>query len=567
MSSRSFPLLLAACVAIFTSCATVNESVIDADLDKLLADAVKNGRSSLTLSRGIYRIDHTWKLSKLRNFTIDGNGATLVFTRPVIALGIYNCENLIVRNLTIDYDPLPFSQGTVLANNPAKREIRVRIHAGYPRPKPHIKIFVFDKETRHWKRGLPEYYGVNSTPLATPGEFLLSNISSKRIEPGDLVVFARHGLPAINVIGNRSIQLDKVKIFTSTGAGIIGRLNSGKDRYEGLIIGPGPTPEGATESRLVSTLADGFNYAYCEQGPDLIGADISRQGDDGVNFHSVMFAVAEQRSPTQLVIIRPNVGDFSAVVKPGMDVRVLKSGNFAVLDKAVIEGFEKLPSFTIPQKRIRALFPTASKNRKVSTTAYLVTLRKPVKIQPGAFLDIPSICSGFTIRDCYFHDHRARGIRMMCSDGLIENNRFERIKQNAITIGGEYGFWREAGYVDNLSIRNNRIYDVGTGYYMMAPTSYAPGAIALITRPERGVKEIAPGNRNLVIEDNVIDGCPGAGIVLHAVDGATVRRNRIVNVLNGDYKDAGKKYGFSIRNPIQRTPSAINVKMEDNRFE
>lgn len=58
----------------------------------------------------------------------------------------------------------------------------------------------------------------------------------------------------------------------------------------------------------------------------------------------------------------------------------------------------------------------------------------------------------------------------MASNGVIENNRFERIKHAAITVGAEYGYWREAGWVENIQIRNNRIRDVGCNM-MLQPDS------------------------------------------------------------------------------------------------
>jgi parallel beta-helix repeat protein len=117
----------------------------------------------------------------------------------------------------------------------------------------------------------------------------------------------------------------------------------------------------------------------------------------------------------------------------------------------------------------------------------------------------------------------------------------------------------------NIVISNNRITDVGTGVRMLLPESYAPGAISSIVRPEPGLSGAASGNRNLVIENNQIDGCPGAGIFLHALDGAIVRNNRIGNVLNRDCSRAGRDFGFRIDRPIVTTPSAVNVKLENNR--
>ena len=74
----------------------------------------------------------------------------------------------------------------------------------------------------------------------------------------------------------------------------------------------------------------------------------------------------------------------------------------------------------------------------------------------GDFLDIPaSNAPGFAIRDCVFEDHRARGLRIMASHGIIERNIFRRLKMSVITVGAEYELWREAGWVEDVTIRDN----------------------------------------------------------------------------------------------------------------
>ena len=137
-------------------------------------------------------------------------------------------------------------------------------------------------------------------------------------------------------------------------------------------------------------------------------------------------------------------------------------------------------------------------------TAYEITLEPggaPVKA--GLFFDIPAIgANGFEIRDSHFHDHRGRALRIMASDGVIENNRFERIKHAAITVGAEYGYWREAGWVENIQIRNNQIRDIGCNM-MLQPDSYANGAISVFARLE-DYSGTFKGNRNITITGNFV---------------------------------------------------------------
>ena len=53
-------------------------------------------------------------LTGKKDLLIDGHGAQILIHRQDISFAaITNSTNLIIRNFSIDYDPLPFSQGTV----------------------------------------------------------------------------------------------------------------------------------------------------------------------------------------------------------------------------------------------------------------------------------------------------------------------------------------------------------------------------------------------------------------------------------------------------------------------
>jgi len=66
--------------------------------------------------------------------TVDGNGATLIQTIPTMGFFyLSNCEDFLIKNLTFDYNPLPFTQGRV-KNIISRTEIEVAIEPGFPSP-------------------------------------------------------------------------------------------------------------------------------------------------------------------------------------------------------------------------------------------------------------------------------------------------------------------------------------------------------------------------------------------------------------------------------------------------
>ena len=62
------------------------------------------------------------------------------------------------------------------------------------------------------------------------------------------------------------------------------------------------------------------------------------------------------------------------------------------------------------------------------------------------------------VRNCFFHDNRARGILLLGRDITLENNHFRHNEMGAIKIETGYTFnaWSEGYGADNIVVRNNR---------------------------------------------------------------------------------------------------------------
>ncbi|WP_419647781.1 right-handed parallel beta-helix repeat-containing protein, partial [Victivallis vadensis] len=240
-----------------------------------------------------------------------------------------------------------------------------------------------------------------------------------------------------------------------------------------------------------------------------------------------------------LAVIGYRPAEYTELILPGDEVRLLAKENFAVLGTAKVrkvEIAEDVPGLDLKQVYMAAEIP--------DYITYRITVDGPLP-EPGTLVDFPAINSpGFVIRSNYFHDHRARGLRIMAYSGLIENNRIERLESSAISIGPEYAYWQEGGWVNGVTVRNNRIESVDLGGSAYSRFGYSLGAICTFVRNEGGKAPFYPGNRNVVIENNRIGNCSLAGIYLLASDGATVRGNVISGVNWGNNPDIGGNYGI-----------------------
>ncbi|GHC01546.1 right-handed parallel beta-helix repeat-containing protein [Cerasicoccus arenae] len=502
-------------------------------------------------------------LEDLTDVTINAHGVSLIATNPkASALVIKNCRNLTIRGLTIDYDPLPFTQGSITAVNSVNRTADVTIHTGYPDLTADYlvkRMNLFEETDHRWKVGAPDYYLEDFEALDERHgrvHFRSSDAGFNHVEVGDRVAFNIRSVAGV-MIKDRTegLVLEDCTLHASPGVGILVRFAEDAGIYERLRVVPGPIPDGATEARLLSTSADGFNAAYTRIGPIISGCEFAYMGDDGVNLHGVVLPVLEWEDSRTCLSMRPYGGQvFDQVLRPGDEARFILEPNFQLVETAVIESIEQVAGsvedwFSVAHE-IWPSFQTFT-----NATFFRIRFEEPVLNVPaeGAFCEFfASAASGYVIENSYFHDHRARGLRLMAGNGVVENNRFERLKGVAISAGPEFAYWKEAGWVHDLTIKNNEISNVGQGADVFSVNSYTLGAISLYARviPDGEQTQYFKGNENILIEGNVIQKCAIDAISIVASKDVIIRDNNISDVNSIDSSTAGSSYGLGFGQPI-----------------
>ena len=500
--------------------------------------------TTLTIPPGTYRLPKEGlQLRGLKNRTLRAEGVTLLGTDlSPSALRFHDCQNLTITGLTLDYDPLPFTQARLTGVDAKGRTADFEVSAGYPDlTDVYLEgqtVHLFEPEANRWKVGVPDYYPKKIERI-TPrkGRLVFSQEATgfESLKKGDRIVLnVRKRQGVLIGEGCAGLTFKDVTVHSAPGIGFLIRFAEEAGTFENVRIVPGPKPAGATEERLFSTSADAFNAAYVRKGPTLKNCDFSFMGDDAVNLHGVMLPVIRWLDERTFIAMRAHRGDrFDRLIRAGDEIRFLKEPVFEVTARAKVVKVEYQDGKNAGiEADVKKLWPT-SKEEKPGAV-YLVHLDQPVSgVAPGDFCDVPATSApGFSITDSHFHDHRARGLRLMSNEGIVENNRFERLKGVAITIGPEYAFWREAGWCRDIKIRGNHIRDVAQGTNLLQKNSYTTGAITLMGRVEpQGEKtRYFLGNENITITGNQIENCAVNGITITASRGVMVENNTLRRV-------------------------------------
>ena len=541
------------------------------DLAAAVAEAVAAGRSELKVPPGVYRMDAPVVLRKVRGFTLDGTGVTLIRTQPANVFTLNACDDITVRGFTIDYDPLPFTQGTVTAVDD-QGTFDFEVHAGYPDLGPQTRYhvaYIFDGRTRLWKQGVADLYGRLEVLDARRGRFDPGVATGAPVEVGDRVsINPRRSNTFWLGEGSSRITLEGIRVWSCPGAAILGRFAGEGHVIRNLTIERGPRPAGATEDRLMSTNADAVNYGISRSALRMEDCDLGFMGDDALNIHGPVFPVVKVESATSVLVVRPwGRQKFHLVMRGGEQLRVLAPGTFAPLGRAVFASIEPVADHGLERAYLfRFLPPFKARKPDAPHTVYRVTLAEPVTLEVGQSLDHPaSLGSGFVVRGNHFHDNRPRGLRLQASDGLVEGNRFERIATAAITVGAEYGQWGEAGWSEGLVIRGNSFVDIGRGF-VVNDTNKAPAAVSVFGSHAGPDEPFPQGHRGIVIEGNRFERVRPAAVYVYAAKDVVIRGNTVVGSGGEGMADAGRALGIGPRGVIDVHPGAAAV-VEGNTIQ
>jgi len=480
--------------------------------------------SEVVLEGGTYRVRaegrraYCFPIHQAANLVVRGAGKAtrIVVTDP--AAGAFSfglCRQVAVRDLTVDYDPPPFCQGTIRAVDAKAGSFDLEVETDYPTPdaenfvkaiEPYGKWgMILDRATRRIRAATPDHY---MTPrwehregrvwrFFTSQEHYRVNLRHMRV--GDAYVHLARGYgAAVLAQGCDCLRIQNVVIHASPGlaVGLVG--NRGEIVVDGLEV---RFPPGTT--RLLTTNADGVHCQQNRSGPLIERCYFEGMADDAINVYTPPNVLVEVRGPTQW-LVSPQ-----CLVFPGDRLQVFdpKAGRIRGEVKAV---------------------KVAAEGRR-----FLLTLEKPLEgavagrdhREADTLYNLDACGAGFRIRNNHMNGNRRYGCLLRAGGGVVEDNVFEDTTGAGVVLTNEPD-WPEGPVPWGIAIRGNRFLRGGTclGY------ADSPHGAALAVRPARlghGLAE-AQSVRDLVIENNEFLDRAGTAILVGGATNVTVWNNRII---------------------------------------
>ncbi len=535
------------------------------DFRPMLREAVKNGQRRVVIPPGVYRLAPEagqgviWTLREAHDVEIIADGVTLIGTKLTRAVMFDRCRNVTLQGLTVDYDLLPFTQGTVAAVAPDKGWIDVKIHDGYPR-RPFARIDIVDPQTRYRKKGMPFLWGTKAEMSAPDTVRVTLKDIGKAAVLGDFASLSTgpenggiaHGITVENCANTK---LNNVTLHTAPGMGILEADGEGRAQFLGCKIVRGPKPEGATQERLLTSTWDAMQSKTIKYGPRVENCVIEDAGDDSWSVQSSDFLVVKRDGNTLTLASRD---EWTDGVQIGDRIRAsLDSAEAKITARKIVRRDEANLAPEVLEK-LKNAPPYALWN--VSPKCFEVTLDRTSPFQIGDSVFSPDRQgNGFKFVNNKIHS-AGRLLIKAGGLGLISGNEFDT--PHNITICPEVPGEAAAG-IKSLIIRNNIIR--GAGYFCPAPWSASAGALSITAatdkRPQLRPAGVFDG---ILIEGNIFENCNGPNLVVSSARNVIVRDNKFVGAQQTKPNDTGASYGIA-NTAIIWVSDSENIRLEQSQ--
>lgn len=306
-------------------------------------------------------------LREAAHVTIDGQGAILVVHPHNRAFGVYRSHDIAVRNLQIDYRPLPFIQGTITGIDNAGSWLEFEPHPGYADPVEGDDSLYRDGRNedsvtlnRESRRFYHAHSRISRVAKVGPGRFRITYRGRRFTEArvGDFFAMktrweSRQGLrytgtdnpvrrdefvstpdPSISLAYSDGVLLENVRSLAAPGMTLNVRGGSGLV-VRGLVIE-------RTGDRLVAGNSDGIHVKCGAAQPLIQDCRIEGTMDDSIHVKISGDWIMEVASPRRVRIQHMDIMHDNTNLATGRRVMVYDHGGKRAVASATIADYAPL---------------------------------------------------------------------------------------------------------------------------------------------------------------------------------------------------------------------------------
>ena len=455
----------------------------------------------------------SFDIPKLANVTIEGNGATLVGGDIARLFLIRDAQNITIRQLTVDWDPLPYTAGRVVGLLPAEHAFDIA-----PQIPPDARpgrivqgILAYNPERHRLADNGWEIYQTQGERDADPtqrtpaGNLRIFQARGNHLPEVGWQIIARHqvyGYDAFTFAGCQNVLLEDVTIHAVPGMAVIGWQSRDITIRRLKVI---PSAGG-----WMSATADAMHFNGCRGRITVEDSEFAGMGDDAINIHAMYGLVTARLDDHTLAVGRARMNPYYDKTRGIWDAPVKG-------DILEFSGGDE-PLLARGQLIVAGARQDAGQQRTIIT--FTDTL--PADVGANTVLSNLSTSPSVRIRRCYVYGNRARGMLLQSRDVLLEDCVFEDISGAGLHICTDAVDWWESLGARDVTVQRCVFRRCNFG------VARREAALDIFSDLPHGRQSAAGIHQRLHLLDNLFDGNTGAAIHVGSSEDVEIRGNRFI---------------------------------------
>lgn len=427
------------------------------------------------------------------DIVIDGMDSTISFGGKVRPFVFRNCQNISIKNMTIDYWELPYTHGEVVSSDGCN--FVIKLYDKSADEVPEIKAYLeYDRHTLEpLKNGNDIYWDCKSVEKIDKQTIQITFNNKYSIPPVGTLIVLRHEIydyDGFTFYDCKNVLVENVIIRCAAGMGICAY---GCDDLKFLHLEIAPDKK---SRRLMSTTGDGIHLMNCSGQVVVENCYFAYLGDDSFNSH-------------------------------GMFLQVLEFDN-SIIKAVHPKGYNLLPRIgdVVEFTRAGVLLPYGEGVVKAARHFEEIVVLE-IEHMSGEILQIGDYIANATrniqllYQNNIVENKRCRGILVQTRNAIIRNNVFKNVSGGGILVFSEDISFYESIGTRNIVIENNKLIhnnhaigkcqgDISVVSYT---TDYKLGGIGV--------------HKNIIIRNNKIENTAFRGIYVACAMNVIIESNSI----------------------------------------
>lgn len=452
------------------------------------------------------------EMGGFENLTIDGRGAILVGSDIARLFQFKDSRNITLRNLTVDWDPLPHTSGRVVNLVPEHHafDIVPKIPAQPIAGRIVQAILAYNHEQHRLADNGWEVYqtqgerNADLTHRTTEGTLRIYQSRVYTALPAigqDVVV--RHqvyGYDAFVFYTCNNVLIEDVTVYAVPGMAVIG-WNCRDVTIRRLKVVP-------ADKGWMSATADAMHFGACRGQITVEDSEFAGMGDDAINIHAMYGLVTARMDEHTLEVGRARMNPYYDTTReiwdapaPG-DILEYSGGDEPLLAQGQL------------------IVTAARQDTELTRTIIQFKEALPASVGENTVLSNLSTSPAIRVRRCRMYSNRARGMLLQSRDVVIEDCIFEDISGAGMHLCTDAEDWWESLGSRDVTVKGCTFRRCNFG------VARREAALDIYSVLPKGRQSAAGVHQRLHILGNTFEDNGGAAIHVGSSDGVEVRGNR-----------------------------------------